>query len=114
MLDLDDVELTFPCIKIQSHLFNLRFLKLLLFNLQYFRLQVDNSLLQLVPLLRQLAYLDLLRLILLPERAHGVLDALLVVRVPRGPRVVNHLDWSFAPAPGAQPEHLRMLVSCLV
>ena len=79
MLDLDDVEFTLALVEISAHLVHLGLLKLLLFDLQYLGFQVDHPLLKLVPLLRQLRYLDLLLLIFLLQSAHSVLDALFMV-----------------------------------
>ena len=101
MLDLDDVEFTLALFKIIANLVYLGFLKLLLFDLQYLGLQVDHPLLKLVPLLRQLRYLDLLLLIFLPQSAHSVLDALFMVWVPRCARIVRR-EWRFVPA--SRPE----------
>ena len=115
VLDLDDVEFALTTVKIRAHLLDLSLFKLFLLNLQYLGLQVDHSLLELIPLLRHLRYLDLLRLVLLPQGAHSVLDALLVVWVPRRSRIfrVKHRR-SLVPASRPETEHFSMLVRCLI
>ena len=82
MLDLEDVELALFLLKRGFDLLNLLILQELLLHLLHLGPHVANSPLQLVPLDRQLRYLDLFRLVLLLQALEGVRDALLVMWVP--------------------------------
>ena len=113
MLYLDDVEFALASIEISAHFIHLGLFKLLFFDLQYLGLQVDHSFLKLVPLLRQFRYLNLLLLILLPQSAHCVLNALFVMWIPRRTRIVRR-ERRLVPASRPETEHLCMLISRLV
>ena len=85
---LNDIEFPLRPVKINFHLVDLGLLELLLFDFLDVSLQLDDALLQLVTLLRQLRDLNLLSLVVLAQSDHIVLPAMLVMWVPGRPRVI--------------------------